>query len=261
LDIFEDPLVVKKRIGYLPETPPLYMDMSVAYYLKYCAEIKGLAYRDLRREIDRVSEQCGVTDVSQRLIRHLSKGYRQRVGIAQSLLGSPDVLILDEPTVGLDPAQIREVRGLIKDLARQHTVILSTHILPEVTMICDRAAIIHRGKIVASDTLTNLSRGLGDQLRVKVQLVDTDVQARTKLDKIDGISEIKELQNGLAFELDLKEASLANGEMLTRLIAHDLKIREYTNVAPTLEDIFLQVISERDISNLNKSDTPSASPR
>ncbi|RMG18691.1 MAG: ATP-binding cassette domain-containing protein [Deltaproteobacteria bacterium] len=157
-DVFEAPLEVKRRVGYLPEHPPLYEDLSVAAYLRFVAALKGLPRSRRRTEAERVAERAGVAHVLRRRIGNLSKGYRQRVGIAQALIGAPPVLILDEPTVGLDPGQIREVRELIRSLGGEHTVVLSTHILAEVAMVCQRVLIIHRGKKVADDSLEALKR-------------------------------------------------------------------------------------------------------
>jgi ABC-2 type transport system ATP-binding protein len=157
-DVFEQPLEVKRRIGYLPETPPLYPEMTVVGYLKFVASLKGLPGRGVRAEVERVGGLTGLSDVMGRVIQNLSKGYKQRVGIAQALLGSPPVLILDEPTEGLDPTQRAEMRGLIKSLAGKHTVILSTHILPEVTMTCEKVLIINQGRVVAHDDLRKLTR-------------------------------------------------------------------------------------------------------
>ena len=157
-DVFESPLEVKRRIGYLPEQPPVYLDMTVRDYLAFCARIKGIRRREMRHEIDRTLLAARVTDVQERLIGNLSKGYRQRVGLAQAILGSPPVLILDEPTVGLDPVQIIEVRSLIRDLASsgQHTIILSTHILSEVTELCQKVLILKSGEKLAFDTMEGL---------------------------------------------------------------------------------------------------------
>lgn len=155
-DVFEHPLEVKRRVGYLPEIPPLYQDMSVKAFLRFVAEIKGIDRKSRADEVDRVAQATKIDHVMDRLVANVSKGYRQRVGIAQALLGSPDVLILDEPTVGLDPSQILEVRELIKSLAGKHTVVLSTHILQEVTATCDRVLIIARGKRVAHERLEDL---------------------------------------------------------------------------------------------------------
>lgn len=156
-EVHEKPLDVKRRIGYMPEHVPLYDEMTVRAFLRYVATLKGLYGRRCAAEADRVMEACGLTHMSRRLLRHLSKGYRQRAGLAQALLGSPPVLILDEPTVGLDPRQIVEIRRMIKGLGRTHTVLLSTHILPEVSMVCDRVIIIHQGRIVAQDSMETLT--------------------------------------------------------------------------------------------------------
>ena len=160
-DVFEEPYEVKRRIGYLPETPPLYPEMTVRGYLKFVASIKGVRRGQLTTEMERVAHATGVSEVLDRLIQNLSKGFRQRVGVAQALLGNPPVLILDEPTEGLDPSQRAEVRQLIKGLAGQHTVILSTHILSEVTMTCERVLILNQGRMVAFDEIRNLTHALG----------------------------------------------------------------------------------------------------
>jgi ABC-2 type transport system ATP-binding protein len=160
-DVFEEPYEVKRRIGYLPETPPLYPEMTVRGYLKFVASIKGVRRGQLTTEMERVAHATGVSEVLDRLIQNLSKGYRQRVGVAQALLGNPPVLILDEPTEGLDPSQRAEVRQLIKGLGGQHTVILSTHILSEVTMTCERVLILNQGRMVAFDEIRNLAHALG----------------------------------------------------------------------------------------------------
>jgi ABC-2 type transport system ATP-binding protein len=168
-DVFEQPLEVKRRIGYLPETPPLYPEMTVRGYLKFVGALKRLPGRVLKEDVDRVAALTGVAHVMDRVIQNLSKGYKQRVGIAQALLGSPPVLILDEPTEGLDPAQRAEVRALIKGLAGKHTVILSTHILPEVTMTCEKVLIINQGKIVAYDEIRKLASLHGQAENVSLE--------------------------------------------------------------------------------------------
>ncbi len=156
-DVFEQPMEVKRRIGYLPETPPLYLEMTVLGYLKFVGRLKGVPSHQLQTEVDRVAHLTGTTQVIDRVIQNLSKGFRQRVGVAQALLNNPPVLILDEPTEGLDPAQRAEVRSLIKGLAGSHTVILSTHLLPEVTITCAKVLIINQGKIVAFDEIKQLA--------------------------------------------------------------------------------------------------------
>jgi ABC-2 type transport system ATP-binding protein len=170
-DVFEQPLEVKRRIGYLPETPPLYPEMTVRGYLKFVASLKRLPGRGLKAEVERVAGLTGVTDVMDRVIQNLSKGYKQRVGIAQALLGSPPVLILDEPTEGLDPSQRADVRSLIKGLAGKHTLILSTHILPEVTMTCEKVLIINQGRMVAYDEIRKLTTVHGQSENVSLEEV------------------------------------------------------------------------------------------
>ena len=160
-DIIEDPIGAKKLIGYLPELPPLYMDMTPKEYLKFVAEAKGVKKADMQAELDRVMEKTAITDVQNRLIKTLSKGYRQRVGMAEAIVGSPKVIIMDEPTVGLDPVQIIEFRNMIKELGKDHTVILSSHILAEISEICHKIMIIVKGKLVAIDTPENLAKKIG----------------------------------------------------------------------------------------------------
>lgn len=170
-DVFEDPLEVKKRVGYLPENPPLYGEMKVDAYLRFVATIKGVEGSSLDSQLSHSKERCGLTKVGDRLIKQLSKGYRQRVGLAQAIIHDPEVLILDEPTIGLDPKQIIEVRELIKSLGGDHTVILSTHILSEVSMTCERVIIIDKGEIVAMDTPENLTRQAAGEQRLELEIV------------------------------------------------------------------------------------------
>ncbi len=158
-DVFDQSTEVRRRIGYLPENPPLYNDMAVAPYLRFVAKLKGMSRADIPTALDRALETCGLTAVRDRLLGHLSKGFRQRVGLAQALIHDPPVLVLDEPTIGLDPRQIVEIRSLIRTLGGKRTVVLSTHILPEVSQVCDKVVIINDGRIVAEDTLANLTRG------------------------------------------------------------------------------------------------------
>lgn len=158
-DIFDESFEARKRIGYLPESPPLYNDMTVAAYLRFVARIKGMPKAAIPDALDRALTRCGLTKVTNRVTGHLSKGFRQRVGLAQAIIHNPEVLILDEPTVGLDPRQIIEIRALIRELAGQHTVVLSTHILPEVAQVCEKVVIIHAGRVVMEDMLVNLTQG------------------------------------------------------------------------------------------------------
>ena len=189
-DISEEPVEARRRIGYLPEIPPLYLDMTPLEYLRFAAELKGVAKEKRESEVERVMEKTQIQDMQERLIRHLSKGYRQRVGLAQALLGDPEVLILDEPMVGLDPKQIIEIRELIRSLGKKHTVILSSHILSEITSICDHVMIISRGKLAASDTPENLSHYMKNsdvcELKIRGSREACD-QARELLKRVKGL--------------------------------------------------------------------------
>jgi ABC-2 type transport system ATP-binding protein len=235
-DIFDNPLEVKKRIGYLPELPPLYRDMRVRTYLEFIAKIKGVAPKESRQRIDEAIAQCGLVDRTEQLIGHLSKGYRQRVGLAQAILHDPEVIIMDEPTSGLDPNQIIEVRQLIRELAQERTVILSTHILPEVEMTCNRVIIIHEGKIVAVDTPENLTAHMRDTTRFFVRISgDIDIAAKA-IATIDGVSDVTRANNGLHVhwpaEADLSAAVSA------RIVELGMGLVEMKREAMSLEEIF-----------------------
>src|ERR1700676_2632525 len=204
-DILEHPLEVKKRIGYLPETPPIYPEMRIAEYLSFVGQLKGLSGSDLRARVDYACERCAVADVRNKIIGKLSKGYRQRVGLAQAIIHNPDVLILDEPTAGLDPKQINETRDLIKSLAGDHTIILSTHILPEVEQTCEQVIIISKGKLIATDSVSNLQKRASGAESVIVEVAgrngDLDSAAvQTRLEMVSGVSKVlfKEKQMGRA---------------------------------------------------------------
>src|SRR6202030_199208 len=191
-DVLEEPMEVKKRIGYLPETPPLYPEMRTGEYLEFVGRLKGIAKADLAKRVDYVCERCSVTDVRGTLISKLSKGYRQRVGLAQAIIHNPEVLILDEPTAGLDPKQINETRDLIKSLAGDHTIILSTHILPEVSQTCERVIIINKGKVVATDSVSNLQNRARGAESVFVEVAGRNgaldpAAVRGKLEQVAGV--------------------------------------------------------------------------
>src|SRR6266853_3827419 len=191
-DVLEAPLEVKKRIGYLPEAPPLYLEMRTAEYLTFVGRLKGLSGGELRQRVDAVCERCAVGDVKNKLLGKLSKGYRQRVGLAQAILHNPEVLILDEPTAGLDPKQIIETRQLIKELAGTHTIILSTHILPEVSQTCERIVIINKGKVVAVDTPDNLTARLRGSATMYLQVDTSGADAGVSLARLPGVTRVVE---------------------------------------------------------------------
>jgi ABC-2 type transport system ATP-binding protein len=252
IDILEQPEEAKKRIGYLPEFPPLYGDMTVTEYLDFVSEIKGVKAADKKKNMERIMDLTKIGDVRGRLIKNLSKGYKQRVGLAQSLTGNPDVLILDEPTVGLDPKQIIEIRNLIKVLGKDHTVILSSHILPEVSAVCERVIIINKGKIVASDTPDNLSKGLGDTSRITLRVAAPEKQVLKVINELHGIKYAESQGSREPDTVDIiVEAD--NNIDIRRPLFHALSRASYPilmmkSMDMTLEDIFLQVTtSEKEV--------------
>ena len=191
-DILKEPEEAKRQIGYLPELPPLYMEMTVREYLEFVAELKGIAKKKRGESINEVEKMVKIWEVENRLIKNLSKGYRQRVGLAQAVLGFPEIIILDEPSVGLDPKQIIEIRELIRQLAKKHTVILSSHILAEVREVCDYILIISKGKLVASDTPENLERNLGDSDLIEIETKADPDEVRRILETVDGNTDVRE---------------------------------------------------------------------
>jgi ABC-2 type transport system ATP-binding protein len=252
-DVIQNPMEVKKRIGYLPETPPLYPEMEVVEYLHFVGRIKGVPKGRLKPRIDEVMEKCAVADVAKREIGRLSKGYRQRVGLAQAIVHNPDVLILDEPTSGLDPHQIIETRDLIKGLAGDHTIILSTHILPEVEQTCERVIIIAKGKVVATDTVENLTNRLRGSEMVAVEVMPPgagDVSeawvqiVREKLERLPGIGrvEYRDSKNGAArFTVESEQGQHIRPEMARAIVESGWLLNDLHAVGLSLEEIFLQL--------------------
>ncbi|HZJ57851.1 MAG TPA: ABC transporter ATP-binding protein [Clostridia bacterium] len=250
-DILDNPEEVKKRIGYMPEFPPLYVDMTVREYLDFVFEIKKVDDKDKKQDMDRILELVRITDVRDRLIKNLSKGYKQRVGLAQALVGNPQVLVLDEPTVGLDPKQIIEIRNLIKQLGKKHTIILSSHILPEVSAVCQRLVIINKGRIVASDTPDNLSKRLGDSSKMSLRIAASERQAVKVLKDVAGVKYVEaqgimepdtidvwvEAEKDIDVRRPLFNALSRAGYPILQMKSMDL----------TLEDIFLQVTTQEKV--------------
>lgn len=244
-DVFEDSMEVRRRLGYLPETPPLYHEMTVGSYLNFIGEIRELPSRIRRERLDYVAQRIGLTENLGRIIGTLSKGYRQRVGLAQALLHNPDVLILDEPTVGLDPNQIIEIRGLIKDLSRDHTIILSTHILPEVSMTCGRVVIINEGEIVAVDSVANLEKTAAGKPAWKINIKPAaDQNWRQIVDKFAGseVHDVAEHPDTFEFKLSLDKAEDFDG-LFHKLTEGGAVFREISPVKVSLEDVFLKLTS------------------
>ena len=243
-DVLEDPIKAKRQIGYLPENPPLYNDITVQGYLDFVADIKNVSGKNKKAKIDLAMERCGITDVRKRLIGNLSKGYRQRIGIAQAIVHDPAVLILDEPTMGLDPKQIIEIRYLIKSLAGDRTVILSTHLLPEVTMTCTRVVIINEGKIVLEESLETLSQRVnGAQiLFLKLNYYDRGNDVNEKILSIPTISEVKESAYG-EFIIQTKGGTDIREELVKMIVENGWGLLELRPLTHALEEVFLRVIS------------------
>ena len=252
-DVLEQPLEVKKRIGYLPEMPPLYVEMRTDEYLTFVGKLKGLSGSELRQRVDAVCERCAIADVKKKLLGKLSKGYRQRVGLAQAIIHNPDVLILDEPTAGLDPKQINETRDLIKGLAGDHTSILSTHILPEVEQTCQQVIIINKGKLVATDSVNNLqSRARGaETVLVEVAGRNGDVDSaavQRRLEKVAGVSRVvfkEKRQNRSSFEVESQKNRFARGDLARAVVESGWDLNELRPTAVSLEEIFLQLTGEQ----------------
>ena len=244
-DILDNPEEVKKRIGYLPEFPPLYVDMTVKEYLDFVFDIKKANTKNKKQDMERIMELVRITDVQNSLIKNLSKGYRQRVGLAQALVGNPPVLILDEPTVGLDPKQIIEIRNLIKDLGRKHTIILSSHILPEVSAVCERVIIINKGKIVASDTPENLSRRLGESSKLSLRIAANEKQAVKVLRDVPGIKYVEaqgvKEPDTVDVWVEAEKDIDVRRPIFNALSRAGYPILQMKSMDLTLEEIFLQV--------------------
>jgi len=243
IDISENPKEAKKQIGYLPEIPPLYPDMKVIEYLKFVAGIKGITKQDMDFQIERAMSRLKITDKKNRVIKNLSKGYRQRVGFAQALLGDPKVLILDEPTVGLDPSQTKEVRDLIKRLGKEHTIIFSSHILSEVNAVADRVLIINNGEIKAQDTATNLENDKNEVI-LKLDVEGDKDKVTETLNTIDGFIEIMdtiELSEGVySYKVSIQDDSVRKS-IVSKLTMADFSIMEITTLKKSLEDVFLDL--------------------
>ncbi|MEH2363089.1 ABC transporter ATP-binding protein [Nostoc sp.] len=254
-DVHENSLAVRQRIGYLPETPPLYPEMTVEGFLHFVARIKGVSAGDRPNKVTAAIERCNLEDKRRVIIRKLSKGYRQRVGIAQAIVHDPPAIILDEPTVGLDPRQIIEVRNLIKSLAGTHTIILSTHILPEVSMTCSRVAIINRGKVVATNTPENLMTQLTGGSGYELEIEGEAALAKQVLQKVAGVSLVESIptaglhghqpQENRAYLRVISQPGKEPGrDIATTLVRAGFGLHELRRVNATLEDVFLQLTTE-----------------
>ena len=241
-DIFKEPEKAKSCIGYLPEIPPLYTDMTVREYLDFAAELKKLEKKKREAYVKEAMETTGITEVSERMIRNLSKGYRQRVGLAQAVLGYPEIIILDEPTVGLDPKQIIEIRDLIKELGKKHTVILSSHILTEISAVCDHVFIISKGKLVASDTTENLLSMMSGEQEIELVVRRDAERAKELLLSVEQIDRVEAEEDKLMIYaqkgVDVRE------EVFRRMADSGIPVLEMHTVTRSLEDVFLEITQE-----------------
>lgn len=247
-DVFKDSIEVRKRVGYLPENAPLYLDMRAKPYLEFVARLKDLPSRDRAKRVKHVIDVCAIGDVQNKIIGQLSKGYRQRVGLAQALIHDPDVLILDEPTNGLDPKQIIEVRNLIKSLAGDHTIILSSHILPEVSMTCQRVVIINKGKVVAMDTPTNLNTKLQGSQSVSMQIQGPVKEVMGTLKEVEGVVSVKtvnsEGESLWSYEVETNPGEDIRARLSSAVVNKNWGLMELSRSGMSLEEIFLQLTTE-----------------
>jgi ABC-2 type transport system ATP-binding protein len=248
-DVAEEPLEAKRHTGYLPENPPVYTDMRVSEYLAFAGRIKGVPRRELRNRVREVSAKCAIADVQLKQIGKLSKGYRQRVGLAQALIHNPDVLVLDEPTAGLDPKQIIETREMIRSLAGQHTVILSTHILPEVSKTCDRVVVINAGTVVAEGTPEELTERLQGFETVLVTAEGPEGEIKEKLERVGGVTLVdrRDASNGrVTFEVHAEKQKDVRAELAKAIVLSQWPLFELRTSGLSLEDIFLK-LTTRDL--------------
>lgn len=247
-DILDEPREAKRHIGYLPEMPPLYLDMTVEEYLKFVCAIKDVRHARIRAHVNDVCELTGIGEVRRRLIKNLSKGYKQRVGMAQALIGNPDVIILDEPTAGLDPGQIIEIRRLIQTLGQDHTVVLSSHILHEVEDVCERVIIIHSGRIIAQDTLSHLAQSVEGNPRIRVRIGGPQAEICNALCAIPGVLSVREIGQKEANSTDYLVESQKDTDIRQSLIQSiarlDCTLLMLRPMDVELEDIFLRLTGE-----------------
>ena len=242
IDLLDDPKQAKACIGYLPETPPLYKEHTVTEFSQFCARLNGIAKKQQKSAVDTVIERCGLTEVSKRLIANLSKGFQQRVGIAQAIIHSPAVVILDEPTSGLDPIQIREIRQLIRDIANEHSVILSTHILPEVQMLCDRVQIISKGQLLFNDSLQKLTEQMQSTAIVVGFSHSVDIGS---LSAINGVNDVVKMDEQ-HFKLSYLPDHDPTQALLREAVEHNWPLTSLMPEQHSLEDVFMKIIREED---------------
>mgnify|MGYP006100980515 FL=1 len=247
-DVVDQSLDVRKLVGYLPETVPLYTEMPVTNYLKYMGTLRRMNSKDINRRITEVIELCRLNDYSKTIIGKLSKGYRQRVGIAQAILHEPEVLVMDEPTIGIDPIQVVETRRLIQDLGKQQTVVLSSHILPEVSMVCERVLIIHQGRIVAEDTPDNLAQRLQGVEQLEIEIGGPPREVTSVLSKIDGVVDVnhRHAADKEIYSVKAKEGLDLRDEISRAVVSNGWSLLSMQLTSMSLEDIFLRLTTEEE---------------
>jgi ABC-2 type transport system ATP-binding protein len=248
-DILREPMAAKRRIGYLPENPPLYPEMTVREYLDFAARIKGVGGERRNHKVDEAIGRCALGDVRDKLCSKLSKGYRQRVGLAQALVHEPEVIVLDEPTAGLDPKQINDTRALIRSLGGDHTIVLSTHILPEVALTCDRIVIINRGRVVAQGTTEGLTAEIGERefLNLTAQGGEEEiVRIASAVDGVLGVEPIRRAGDGVSFRIRVGEGRDPRRELASRIVAAGLGLLELRKEGMTLEEVYLRVVTSEE---------------
>ena len=245
-DIVQESIEARKKIGYLPETVPLYTDMTVYSYIEFMGKLRGINSKNIKSKVDNVIDICKLGDYRYSLISKLSKGYRQRVGIAQAIIHEPEVLILDEPTIGIDPNQVVETRQLIKNLSGEHTLVLSSHILPEVSTICERVLIINEGEIAASDTIENLSSIVSGTSKIEIDIIGSPQAVKKEIEKIDGVNSIdlwvnKSSNEYATFSIESDISKDIRSEISKTIIHNDWDLLRLESMGMSLEDIFLRI--------------------
>lgn len=265
-DIADNPSEAKRKIGYLPEIPPVYPDMKVKEYLKFAAGIKGIKGAEKKAQVEDAMEKLKIKDMENRLIRNLSKGYKQRVGFAQALLGNPEYLILDEPTVGLDPSQVVEVRNLIMSLKKDHTIILSSHILQEIQAVCERVVIISHGEIRAMDTIKHLEDSMGTSVVINIKAEGDREKISACISSVAGIGSVTEVipegGNVNTYKISAENDDVRK-DILSALVKNDISVSEVSSERPSLEEVFVQLTASapkkrdlRDLLNEMESENP-----
>ncbi len=249
-DITKEPLITKEKIGYMPENVPLYKELTVYSYLKFIAEIKGVPKSKIESRIEKAMEEVGITKVKNTIIGKLSKGFRQRVGLAQAIINDPEILILDEPTVGLDPVQIIEIRNLIKNMKGERTIILSTHILPEVSMTCDKVIIINEGKIITQEEVKNLTKASQKGAKVYLEVEAPKTQFINEINKIKGVNdtqEVDKIDEGIySYSISIEDSKSIK-DIVNKIVKNDWGLLELRKQQVTLEDVFLKLVTKEEL--------------